>query len=327
MLALVRQLAAEGVSVVYISHRLEEVLEIADTITILRDGKTIITAPRAEMDAHSLIKYMVGRELSDQFIRSAYTEQEILFEVRHLSAVDEMTGKQVLNDISFAVHRGEIVGLAGLMGAGRTETALAIMQSLHGTRVSGEIQLEGKVLHAKTPGDMIRQGIFLVVEDRKEKGLILEMDIQNNITLSSLQECTQIGVINQNEVIRRTKEYCTTLHIKAHSIEMEVGRLSGGNQQKVVLAKALMTQPKVLILDEPTRGIDIGAKHEIYQIMNDLRQQGMSIIMISSELPEVLAMSDRIITMNQGRITGILQNDQTMSQERIMHFCTMEETR
>ena len=174
MLSLVKKLASEGVAVVYISHRLEEVLEISDTITILRDGKTVITEPRSKMDAHSLIKYMVGRELSDQFIRSTYQEQEVIFEISHLSAIDELTGKQILKDISFEVKRGEIVGLAGLMGAGRTETALAVMKALPNAQISGEIRLEGQKLHARSPGDMIRQGVFLVVEDRKEKGLVLE---------------------------------------------------------------------------------------------------------------------------------------------------------
>lgn len=322
LLDIIKELSASGVSCVYISHRLNEVMQVADNITVLRDGNTICTTRKEDTSQPDLIRNMVGRELSDQFIKEGCEIGDIIFEVKNLSVVDHTTGKQRLDNISFDVRKGEIVGLAGLMGAGRTEVAMAIMGVLSGER-TGEISIEGRTLDNNTPARAIHDGVSIVVEDRKEKGLVLDMDIKNNVVLSSLKRLGKWGVLNQNELIKYTKDYCQKLNIKARSIEMEVGRLSGGNQQKVVLAKALMTIPKVLILDEPTRGIDVGAKHEIYMIMNDLVKQGVSIIMISSELPEVLAMADRIVVMNQGKITGVLNNDEA-NQELIMHYATME---
>jgi D-xylose transport system ATP-binding protein len=322
LLDIIKELSASGVSCVYISHRLNEVMQVADNITVLRDGNTICTTRKEDTNQLDLIRNMVGRELSDQFIKKGCEIGDIIFEVKNLSVVDHTTGKQILDNISFDVRKGEIVGLAGLMGAGRTEVAMAIMGVLPGER-EGEINIEGRALDNSTPARAIRNGVSIVVEDRKEKGLVLDMDIKNNVVLSSLKRLGKWGVLNQNELIKCTKDYCQKLDIKARSIEMEVGRLSGGNQQKVVLAKALMTIPKVLILDEPTRGIDVGAKHEIYMIMNDLVKQGVSIIMISSELPEVLAMADRIVVMNQGKITGVLNNNEA-NQELIMHYATME---
>lgn len=326
MLKIVRQLTEEGVAIVYISHRLEEVMQIADRITVLRDGHTVCTEERKNMDVDTLIRYMVGRELKDQFVRNNRncSSGEILLKVNQLSAEDETNGKAIVRNISFNVYKGEILGIAGLMGAGRTETVLAMMGALPRAKVTGEMMLEGRPLTIKSPEEAIRAGLFLVVEDRKEKGLVLGMDIKNNVILSSLKQTCHFGVINQNEAIKQTGKYIDELRIKAHSMEMFTASLSGGNQQKVVLAKALMTQPKVLILDEPTRGVDVGAKHEIYQIMDRLCAQGIGIIMISSELPEILAMADRILVMNQGRISGEIDNTDMATQEQIMSLCTAE---
>lgn len=322
LLAIIKDLSRQGVACVYISHRLDEVLAIADNITVIRDGNTISTDRREDMDKAKLIKNMVGRELSDQFLKNKYEIGDVIFQVKGLTAREELTWKKILDNVSFDLKKGEIVGFAGLMGAGRTEVAMAIMGVLN-AEVEGEILLEGKALNNKTPRSAINEGVSIVVEDRKDKGLVLGMDVKNNITLASLKSVSHLGVIDENQVIKSTSDYSRLLNIKAASIEMEVGSLSGGNQQKVVLAKALMTNPKVLILDEPTRGIDVGAKHEIYQIMNELIDKGMSIIMISSELPEVLAMADRIVVMEEGRVTGILDN-QDLDQETIMRYATME---
>lgn len=320
LLEIIKDLRKSGVSCVYISHRLDEVMEISDRITVIRDGESIITDDRKNMDREKLIQYMVGRKLSEQFVKKENMSGEVILQVKNLCAVNRATDKNILKNVSFDLRKGEILGFAGLMGAGRTETAMAIMGVLK-AKVSGEILLEGKALHNKTPRETIDDGINIVTEDRKELGLVLDEDIKSNIILASLKKVSRAGVINQNEVIRHTNEYFNRLGIKARSPRQIVGNLSGGNQQKVVLAKALMTNPKVLILDEPTRGIDVGAKAEIYQIMEELACQGVAIIMISSELPEVLAMSDRVVVMANGRISGIL-NNQELTQEIIMQYAT-----
>lgn len=322
LLSIIRDLKKAGVSCVYISHRLDEVMEISDRITVIRDGESIITDDRSYMDKEALIQYMVGRKLSEQFVKKENQAGEVVLQVKNLCAVSRRTEKEILKDVSFELRKGEILGFAGLMGAGRTETAMAIMGVLQ-AKVSGEILLEGKEFDNKTPRAAIENGINIVTEDRKELGLVLEEDIKSNIILASLEKVSRAGVINQNEVIRYTNEYFKKLKIKARSSRQLVGNLSGGNQQKVVLAKALMTNPKVLILDEPTRGIDVGAKAEIYQIMEELACQGMAIIMISSELPEVLAMSDRVAVMANGHISGILDNRE-LTQETIMRYATEE---
>ncbi len=323
LLGIIKELSRNGVACVYISHRLEEVLAIAHNITVIRDGVTISTNKKADMTKKILIKDMVGRELSDQFIKTENEIGDTVFKVENLSVNDLLTGKPILKNITFNVKRGEIVALAGLMGAGRTEIAMAVMGMLPGEQ-SGSVFIKGRKIINRNPSCAIKNGIGIVVEDRKDKGLILDMDIKNNMTLSSLKEMSRYGVIKQNEIVKRTREYVKKLNIKTFNLEIGVGRLSGGNQQKVVFAKALMTSPGILILDEPTRGIDVGAKHEIYMIMNELVKQGVSIIMISSELPEVLAMADRIYVLSQGRITGEIDG-QSASQETIMHYATMEE--
>ena len=272
------------------------------------------------MDKEKLIRYMVGRSLSDQFARRENSIGDVIFSVEGLNAVHPRTGKQILKDVSFELRRGEILGIAGLIGAGRTETAMAVMGVLD-AKVTGSITLEGKPVNNRTPREVIDQGINIVTEDRRVLGLVPDEDIKSNVILSSLDKVSKMGVIIQNEVIRRTDEFVRKLRIRANSIDQEVGRLSGGNQQKVVIAKALLTEPKVLILDEPTRGIDVGAKAEIYQIMEELAEQGVSIIMISSELPEVLGMADRVVVMCEGRVTGTLDNRE-LTQETVMRYAT-----
>ena len=322
LLAILKDLRASGVACVYISHRLEEVMEISDRITVIRDGESIITDERKNMDKEKLIQYMVGRKLSEQFAKKENKIGEVVLQVKHLCATNPATEKEILKDISFDLRKGEILGFAGLMGAGRTETAMAIMGVLN-AKVTGQVLLDGKMFQNKTPRQAIDNGINIVTEDRKELGLVLDEDIKSNIILASLDRVSKAGVIDQNKVIHSANIYSKKMNIKAQSLEQQVGRLSGGNQQKVVIAKALLTNPKVLILDEPTRGIDVGAKAEIYQIMEELVCQGMSIIMISSELPEVLAMSDRVAVMANGQITGILDN-QDLTQEIIMRHATEE---
>ena len=322
LLAILKDLRASGVACVYISHRLEEVMQISDRITVIRDGESIITDERKNMDKEKLIQYMVGRKLSEQFAKKENKIGEVVLQVKHLCATNPATEKEILKDVSFDLRKGEILGFAGLMGAGRTETAMAIMGVLN-AKVTGQILLDGKMFQNKTPRQAIDNGINIVTEDRKELGLVLDEDIKSNMILASLDRVSKAGVIDQNKVIHSANIYSKKMNIKAQSLEQQVGRLSGGNQQKVVIAKALLTNPKVLILDEPTRGIDVGAKAEIYQIMEELVCQGMSIIMISSELPEVLAMSDRVAVMANGQITGILDN-QDLTQEIIMRHATEE---
>lgn len=322
LLAILKDLRASGVACVYISHRLEEVMQISDRITVIRDGESIITDERKNMDKEKLIQYMVGRKLSEQFAKKENKIGEVVLQVKHLCATNPATEKEILKDVSFDLRKGEILGFAGLMGAGRTETAMAIMGVLN-AKVTGQILLEGKTFQNKTPRQAIDNGINIVTEDRKELGLVLDEDIKSNMILASLDRVSKAGVIDRNKVIHSANIYSKKMNIKAQSLEQQVGRLSGGNQQKVVIAKALLTNPKVLILDEPTRGIDVGAKAEIYQIMEELVCQGMSIIMISSELPEVLAMSDRVVVMTNGQITGILDNND-LTQEIIMRHATEE---
>lgn len=319
LLTILEDLKKTGVACIYISHRLEEVMRIADTISVIRDGESIITDQKSHMTKELLIQYMVGRKLSEGFVHRTDRTGETVMKVSHLNAVNS-GGRKILNDVSFELKKGEVLGIFGLMGAGRTETALAIMGVLN-ARTSGDIEVNGKKLDNSSPRKVIDSGINIVTEDRKEQGLVLDESIQNNMILASLDNVSQFGVIRQGQVVKVSNDYVKELNIKIENIRQIVGRLSGGNQQKVVIAKALMTEPKILILDEPTRGIDVGAKMEIYQIIDELSKQGMSVIMISSELPEVLSMSDRVLVMSQGKVTGILDN-KDLTQELLMKYAT-----
>lgn len=324
LLALLRELRDHGVTCVLISHKLKEVIEIADTVTVLRDGKTIVTlsAANGEVTEAALIKYMVGREIDNIYpVRENKQIGEVVLEVKNWSAYDPALGRKVLKNVNFNVRKGEIVGFAGLMGSGRTELALSLFGNPDHFRLEGELYIRGQQKSFGHPRDAIRSGIAYVTEDRKGDGLILIQDVKQNITLANLQSIATRSVVNSNAEVKVANEYKTSLNIKTPTVEQMVLNLSGGNQQKVSVAKWLFVEPEILILDEPTRGIDVGAKFEIYTIMNRLVQQGMSIIMISSELPEVLGMSDRIYIVSSGRISGELPIEEA-TQEKIMHLAT-----
>ena len=310
---LMLQLKSEGVSIVYISHRLEEIVEVCDRATIMRDGHHVATRDVKDLTREEIIKLMVGRELKDAIPKVAAEQGEIALEVKHL------TRKGVLHDISFTVRKGEVLGIAGLVGAGRTETARVIFGA--DPMDSGSIEIFGQPVRIKSPQDAIKHGIGLVTEDRKQQGLVLGMVVRENTTLANLDFLSSLGFIKRGEERNVAEKYKTDLAIKTPTIEQTVHNLSGGNQQKVVLAKWLFTGSKILIFDEPTRGIDVGAKAEIYKLMNELAKNGVAIIMISSELPEVLGMSDRIIVMHEGRLTGELSRADA-TQEKIMHLAT-----
>lgn len=304
LMRILRRLRSNGVTCIYISHKLTEVLEIADSVTVLRDGETIATKAITDTSEADLISMMVGRELTDRFPRVECHPGEPVLEVNHYNVFEpDYPHRQLVFDASFQVRRGEILGIAGLMGAGRTELVNSIFGSYLGPHY-GEILINGQPVKIKSPFDAYQNGLALVPEDRKRYGLILGQNVQANLTLACLDSFCQYGCINFNEEITKSQDYVASLRIKTPSLETRVNNLSGGNQQKVVLGKCLLTKPKVLILDEPTRGIDVGAKFEIYNIINQLKQNGVAIIMISSELPEILGMSDRILVMHEGRFNG-----------------------
>lgn len=321
LLQILRHLKKNGVTCIYISHKLGEVFDIADTITVLRDGKTIHTDQAANLNEDKVISLMVGRELNQRFPKKKHKLGEVVLEVKNYTLYDnEIAGKKKVDNISFQARRGEILGIAGLMGAGRTELAQGIFGVFPG-RQEGEIYVNGKRAIISNPSAAIRQGIVYLPEDRKRHGLVLGLDIKENIVLPNLDKITGWGVINNAKKIKEPSTYVQELRIKTRSLEQLVSSLSGGNQQKVVFAKWLMAEPKVLILDEPTRGIDVGAKYDIYNIMNQLVERGICIIMISSELPEILGMCDRILVLSDGKLTGEF-TDEEATQEKIMHCAT-----
>lgn len=324
LLQLLRDLKSHGVTSIMISHKLKEVIAIADSITVLRDGKTICTlsAQAGEISEGVLIKNMVGREINNIYPpRKHVPTQDVILEVKNWNARNPATGRDILKDVNIRVNRGEIVGLAGLIGSGRTEFALSIFGNPGKYQIHGNLYLDGTQRSFNHPEEAIRSGLSYVSEDRKGNGLILIQDVKQNISLANLKELTKSLVVDSNAEIMVANKYKTDLNIKTPTIEQKVSNLSGGNQQKVCLGKWLFVKPNILILDEPTRGIDVGAKYEIYTIMRDLVQQGMSIIMISSELPEILGMSDRIYIVASGRIAGELQA-QEATQEKIMQLAT-----
>ncbi|MFV9506948.1 MAG: xylose ABC transporter ATP-binding protein [Oscillochloridaceae bacterium umkhey_bin13] len=324
LLELLRGLRDQGVTCILISHKLKEVIAISDTVTVLRDGQTICTldANQGDVSEPVLIKHMVGREIENIYPpREPKPPGEVVLEVRNWSAYSPMLGRQVLRDVNFTLRKGEIVGFAGLMGSGRTELALSIFGNSPHYRVEGELKLKGQPRQLRRPAEAIAAGIAYVTEDRKGNGLILIQDVKQNITLANLRALAQRTVVDANAEIKIANEYRTAMNIKTPSVEQRVSNLSGGNQQKVCLSKWLFVKPEVLILDEPTRGIDVGAKYEIYTLMNRLVEQGMSIIMISSELPEVLGMSDRVYVVASGRIAGELAISQA-TPEKIMELAT-----
>jgi putative multiple sugar transport system ATP-binding protein len=324
LLQLLRELKKQGITCIMISHKLKEVISIADKATVLRDGRTICTldAAKGEISESIIIKNMVGREIDDIYPKRATSKfGDKILEVKNWTAYDPKLGREVVKSVDLHVKKGEIVGVAGLMGSGRTELALSIFGNPKSYKLHGELLLNGSKKSFKHTSDAINAGIAYVTEDRKGDGLFLIQDIKSNITAANLKGISSKGVINDNEEVRVSKGYKDSMFIKAPSVEQIVGNLSGGNQQKVSLGKWLFVGPKLLILDEPTRGIDVGAKFEIYTIMNKLIEEGLSIIMISSELGEVLGMSDRIYVMAEGRIKGEMSIDEA-NQEKIMQFAT-----
>ncbi|WP_042171543.1 MULTISPECIES: xylose ABC transporter ATP-binding protein [Bacillota] len=300
LLSILREFKKRGVTCIYISHKLKEVFSIADSVTVLRDGKTIGTYDAKDINEEQVISLMVGRELKELFPRIEAVPGDVILKVENYTVMHPDLDRKVIDNISFQVRQGEIFGIAGLMGAGRTELVMSLFGSYPGAAV-GRIEIEGKHVKIKHTQHAIRHGMALVSEDRKKFGLVLGMDVKSNVTMASLNQIASGGVIDPNREVIRGNEYIRSLQIKANSVETIVGTLSGGNQQKVVLGKWLMTKPKILILDEPTRGIDVGAKFEIYTIMNELIRQGVAIIMVSSELPELLGMSHRIMVIAEGK--------------------------
>ncbi|MCM1160322.1 MAG: sugar ABC transporter ATP-binding protein [Roseburia sp.] len=319
LLKLIKELKEQGVTCIMISHKLKEIIAIADTITVLRDGSTICSMDTAEhpVTEAEIIKHMVGREIDNIYPKREKKEiGDICLEIKNWTVEDPVKQREILHNVNINVRKGEIVGLQGLMGAGRTELALSIFGNSPGYKItSGEIFVNGEQKHFKDPKSAIQSGVAYVTEDRKGNGLVLIQDIKYNTTIANLEALTEGLAINENEEINVANEYKQSINIKAPSIMQKVGNLSGGNQQKVQLAKWLFVKPQVLILDEPTRGIDVGAKFEIYTLMNKLVEQGMSIIMISSELPEVLGMSDRLYVMSEGTITGELAAEEANEQK------------
>lgn len=323
LLELILQLKKEGVTSIMISHKLKEVLKIADTVTVLRDGKTVGTLVGKEINEETIIKKMVGRSITNIYPpRSTKPTNEKCLEVKNWTAYDYSVSRNILNDVNIHVNKKEILGIAGLMGAGRTEFALSIFGNPRKYKVSGELFISGEKKNFHHPIDAIHAGVAYVSEDRKKDGLILEQDVKQNLSIASLNDLVSFLTIDKNREIQIAQEYKNNLKIKTPSLETLVAKLSGGNQQKVSLGKWLLVEPDILFLDEPTRGIDVGAKFEIYTLMNQLVEKGMSIVMISSELPEVLGMSDRIYVMSDGHISGELTSKQA-SQEKIMRMATL----
>lgn len=309
----IESLRKNGVSIIYVSHRMEEIFEICDNITVLRDGEYVGTKSVKETTFDDVVRMMVGRELGDRFPARNAEIGDVVFEV------EDLTLDGVFQPVNFEVRAGEILGVAGLMGAGRTE----VMETIFGYRKKsrGKIKLNGETLQIKHPNDAIKAGIAFVTEDRKDKGLVLDATIRENIGLTNIDEISSKGVISKSKEVELVEKLMKKLHVRATGMEQQTKRLSGGNQQKVVIAKWVGRSPKVLILDEPTRGVDIGAKKEIYSIMNELSEEGVAIIMVSSELPEVLGVSDRVMVLYEGELMGFIDRSEA-NQENIMMLAT-----
>lgn len=309
----IENLKKRGVSIVYISHRMEEIFELCDRITVLRDGQYIDTCEIKDITMDDVVKMMIGREIGERYPSRNHSVGKTVFEVKGLSR------KGAFNDVSFTVGAGEVLGVSGLMGAGRTE----IMQAVFGylPADSGEILIDGQPVKIKSPMDAMKAGIGFITEDRKVEGLMLDKTIRENIALANLGTISGSGVISKAKEKSLISRGIEEFKIRCFGTEHECGNLSGGNQQKVVLAKWIYTEPKILILDEPTRGVDIGAKKEIYNVINDMARKGVAIIMVSSELPEILGMSDRVMVVREGDVRGIL-NIENASQESIMTLAT-----
>jgi len=320
LFAVLEQLRSRGIGTIYISHRLEEVFRLSNRITVLRDGRTIGTNPASELSQSQVIARMVGREVSQIFPATKHQVGEVVLEARHLHAEEPITGKHVVNDVSFSVRQGEVLGIAGLMGAGRTETLQCLFGAFPG-RTRGEIFVGGKKVPISRPADAMAHGIGFVTEDRKRSGLVLDQTILRNMTLAALPKLSGRFTTNESREMEAARPVAESLRVKASSLYTLAGTLSGGNQQKVVLGKWLLNTPKVLLLDEPTRGIDVGAKQEIYTTIAKLAESGMAVILVSSELPEVLGLSDRVLVLHEGIQTGEFTREQA-TPEAVMAAAT-----
>jgi D-xylose transport system ATP-binding protein len=321
LMQILRTLKEHGITCIYISHRLEEFFKITDQVTVMRDGKIITTQPTKNVTQADLVKYMVGREMKERFPKGQRHPGDVVFEVQDLEAVDpDNPARKVLDGVSFNVRCGEIFGIAGLMGSGRTELVLTLFGEY--AKISkGKIFIEGREIEPKSAREAINDGLSLVPEDRKRMGLVLIQTILRNISLPNLDQFSKFFSIDANEERKASLQQAKSLTVKAPSLDVPAETLSGGNQQKVVISKWLMSKPKVLIMDDPTRGIDVGAKFEIYKLMNDLAEKGEAVIMISSDLEEVLGMSDRVMVMCRGHSTATLPVAEA-SQERVMALAT-----
>lgn len=320
LLNLILEFKKRGITSIIISHKLNEVSKVADSITILRDGATIETLDmkKDNVTEDRIIKGMVGRDLVNRYPSREANIGEVLFDIKNWTVYHPTNeDRRVVNDVNFNVRKGEVVGIAGLMGAGRTELAMSIFGKSYGRRISGKVYKNGKEINVSSVNKAIDNGIAYVTEDRKEYGLVLIDDIKRNTSMANLKRISKNLIVDDNKEIVETEAFRKKMNIKCSSIHQKTGNLSGGNQQKVVLSKWIFTEPDLLILDEPTRGIDVGAKYEIYTIINRLASEGKGIVIISSELPEILGMCDRVYVMNEGKIMGQL-NGAEATQEKIM---------
>jgi D-xylose transport system ATP-binding protein len=321
LFTILTNLARQGTGIIYVSHRLEEVFRLSQRITVLRDGQDLGTNATSELDEQQVIARMVGREVSQLFPANQRTPGQVALEVRHLSAEDvHVRGRLAVDDVSFSVRRGEVLGIAGLVGSGRTELLTAIFGATTG-RVSGEILIGGEAVKITEPAQAIAHGIGFLTEDRKRSGLVLDQTVLANMTLTALRRLSRSLFTDESREIASAAPLFEKLRVKAGSLFAVTATLSGGNQQKVVLAKWLLNETRVLFLDEPTRGIDIGAKQEIYGMIGDLARAGLAIVLVSSELPEVLGLSDRVLVMRHGRVTGEFTREQA-TPEAVMRCAT-----
>ena len=318
----IRTLTAEGTAIVYISHKMDELFSIADEFTILRDGRFVGHTAARDTNPKELVKMMVGREITHRRADKPASENRELLRVENLSSeTRDARGRRKLNDLNFTVHQGEILGIAGLMGAGRTEILESLFGMLPATKDT-KISINDKDVSIKNPQDAIKNGIALVSEDRKGQGLVLGMDVASNITLPELKSFTSFGFVNQKSETSAAREWVDKLAIKTPSVATQTVNLSGGNQQKIVLAKWLLTKPRVLLLDEPTKGIDIKGKTEIYRLIEELALEGIGILLVSSELPELLALSDRILVLREGEFAGEISRE-AATEEKIIELATI----
>jgi D-xylose transport system ATP-binding protein len=321
LMGILRNLREQGKTCIYISHKLEELFEITDQVTVLRDGQVVGTLETSRTSSEQIIAMMVGREMTERFPAGNRKPGGVILEVEELSSFDPEQGhKQVVKKVSFGLRKGEILGVAGLMGSGRSELVTSLF-GVYGKNTKGRIRVNGEDLSITSPRAAMNHGISLIPEDRKRMGLVVEQSILKNISLPNLERFAGFGSINQHKELNECEKIAKGLSVKTPTLRALVNSLSGGNQQKVVIAKWLLGSPNILILDEPTRGIDVGAKYEIYKLMNQLAEEGVSIIMVSSELPEILSMSDRILVMNEGKLAGILDHKEA-TQEKIMALAT-----